>query len=462
VPGGAEPFHALLGALLESLLATDRDADERFGEVLREIFEYGQGHDLHAAFTSDAAVRVLSAACRERGAAGEQVAPTLHDAVSVLRLLEHGLRPLSAPPAQCDLTHVTTNGIAVLPALVASWRHGTPMLLSEHGVYLREHYLHSRTGVHRWPVRALYLSFLRRLCTLGYRQASGIVPCNAWNRRWEERLGADPARIRTVYNGVDPAAFAPCRSEPPVPTIVWVGRIDPMKDIETLLRAVALVRVEMPRARLRLFGAPAPGREPYFARCRRLVAELGIGDAVSFEGRCEDPRAAYSAGHLVVLCSISEGLPYTVLEAMSCGRPCVVTDVGGVGEAAAGAGVLVPPRDAPALARACLRLLDDHRLRQELGERARARVLARFTLDRMIAAYAEIYRAVGSGRLLRGEARDTLPATGPSPAFEVQPATGPPPARPLVGSLDPLGGERSEPAASPAGDRLAGLVGAGG
>ena len=105
-----------------------------------------------------------------------------------------------------------SNGLAVLPALAAKWRYGTPMIVTEHGMYLREQYLQNRKSPYRWPVKALQLSFMRRLCALGYSEAAAITPGNVYNQRWEERLGAEPTRIRTVYNGVDPADFpAPFR-----------------------------------------------------------------------------------------------------------------------------------------------------------------------------------------------------------------------------------------------------------
>jgi polysaccharide biosynthesis protein PelF len=134
--------------------------------------------------------------------------PTLHDAVSAMQLLDHSLRPLSYPPPRADLTHAVTNGLAVLPALAAKWRYGTPMIITEHGVYLREQYVQNHKSAYRWPVKSFYLSFMRRLCALGYHEAGAITPGNIYNRRWEERLGAEPARIRTVYNGVDPAKAA--------------------------------------------------------------------------------------------------------------------------------------------------------------------------------------------------------------------------------------------------------------
>ena len=118
---------------------------------------------------------------------------------------------------------------------------------------------------YRWPVKALHLAFLRRLCALGLPARSELItPGNVYNRRWEEQLGADPARIRTVYNGVDPADFPALDGEPEVPTISWAGRIDPVKDLETLLRAFALVHQEMPArpaAHVRL-ARPGPGGLP--------------------------------------------------------------------------------------------------------------------------------------------------------------------------------------------------------
>lgn len=204
-----------------------------------------------------------------------------------------------------------TNGLGALPALAAKWQHQVPMIVTEHGIYMREQYLHLRRPSFGWPVKDLFLRFLSRVCALGYREAELITPGNVYNKRWEEELGADGARVRTVYNGVNPDAFPALTSEPDVPTISWVGRVDPVKDLETLLHAFALVVKQMPEARLRMFGAPPKGREAYLERCRVLAASLGIGDRVTFEGRVPDIIDAYAAGHVVVLCSISEGFPYS-------------------------------------------------------------------------------------------------------------------------------------------------------
>jgi glycosyltransferase involved in cell wall biosynthesis len=386
-----------LGELIEILLAQPGERQERFGEVLREVFEFAQTENLTAALSSEAAVELLAEAWQDWNLDATDAAPTLHDAVMYMQLLEHSLRPLSHPPVRTDVAHAVTNGLGALPAFAAKWRYGTPMIVTEHGIYMREQYMHSRGGPFRWPVRALHLRLLRRLCSLGYHEAEMITPGNVYNKRWEEQLGADLSRVRTVYNGVDPADFPASEGEPETPTISWAGRVDPMKDLETLLLAFALVRQKMPEAKLRMFGAPPPGQEPYLERCKALAADLGLTDAATFEGRVPVIRDAYDAGQIVVLCSIAEGFPYTLIEAMTTGRPCVATDVGGISEAVADTGMIVPPRNPEALAQSCLTLLQDASLRRRLGAAARMRALEYFTVDRAISAFDEIYTFVGTG-----------------------------------------------------------------
>jgi polysaccharide biosynthesis protein PelF len=417
--------------LIDILLAPPGQAPAHFADVLRMMFAYAQNQNLSAALASDHAVRVLSEAWRKRwppdspagrnGHAGGVpgvlgplngqgptgpvgAAPTLHDAVTAMQLIEHALRPLSHPPLEADLVHIVTNGLGALPAIAAKWRYGMPMLVSEHGVYIREQYMHLRRPPFAWPVKELYLRFLRLIGTLGYQEADLIAPGNVYNKRWEEQLGADPARLRTVYNGVDPVDFPMLHDEPDAPTISWVGRIDPVKDLETLLLAFSMVLKQMPEARLRMFGSAARGREKYLERCQALAADLGISEQATFEGRVRRVRDAYNAGHVVVLCSITEGFPYSLIEAMTCGRACVGTDVGGVGEALAGTGIVVPPRNPAVLAQACLRLLRDESLRRDLGAAARQRALEFFTVDRTVSTFDEIYKFLGSGQ--------GVPATG--------------------------------------------------
>ncbi|WP_329525023.1 GT4 family glycosyltransferase PelF [Streptomyces sp. NBC_01462] len=381
----ATAYEQFLTALL------DPCAEDRFGAALQVMARAAADGMLSPFLRSDRAIAILTSVWNRPGLAVREARPTLHDAITATALLEHALRPLAVPPPEDGVAHAVSGGVAVLPGLAALEQHGVPLLLTEHGVYLRERYLGYRTAPYRWPVKAVVLGFFRLLAEETYRRAALITPGNRYNRLWEEQGGADPESIRTVYNGVDPAAFPPAGPEPAEPTLSWAGRVDPIKDLETLIRAFALARTQLPALRLRLFGGTPRGGEGYRERCEALAAELGHADAVTFEGRVDDIKDAYAAGSVVMLSSISEGFPFTLIEAMSCGRATVSTDVGGVREAVGDTGLVVPPRDPAAMAAAALELLGDPARRRSMGEAARLRVIEQFTLRQTVDTFRSIY-----------------------------------------------------------------------
>lgn len=315
------------------------------------------------------------------------------DAVAAANIADRTLSVFDAPVPESDVLHSSSLGPSALAALGAHWKTAAPLLVSEHGVYVRERYLALHGAGLSKPIRLIVMALTRMICTVAYRQSRWILPVNRFNARWERRLGADPTRIRSVPNGVDPERFEPLTSEPDVPTISFVGRIDPLKDLETLIRAFSLVRKEIPDARLRLFGPVPVGNEPYREHLGAVVDELGV-DGISWEGPSKGPIPAFEAGHIVALSSVSEGLPFTVIEAMMSGRATVNTDVGGVSECLdenQETGRLVPARDPEAFARACVELLTDHEQRHLMGKAARERALDHFTLERCIDTYRNVY-----------------------------------------------------------------------
>lgn len=321
---------------------------------------------------------------------------TLRDADEAAVLIEHAVRPLAAVLPPVDVCHANANGLSSLVALAAKWRDGVPFLMTEHGVYLRERYLSA--GDQPPGVKVAVLRFHRALARLAYAEADLIAPVSGFNRRWEERHGADPGRIHVIPNGVDPVRFPPLPTEPDVPTIAWVGRIDPLKDLETLISALAVVREQVPDARLHLAGPVPAGNERYARVCHDLAEGLGLTGAVTFAGPVASSREAFEAGHVAALSSISEGMPYTIVEAMMCRRATVSTDVGGVAEMVGDAGLVVPPRDPVAFGTACATLLRDTGRRHDLGRRGHDRALELFTLRRCLDAYRERYRLLSEGR----------------------------------------------------------------
>ncbi len=392
-------FREVFGRLLTATLSPTATAAD-FASALRALYEYAQTENLSTALSSPDSVELVAHSWERfrPGAAdpgsARPAAVSLGEAALVTGMIEHMLRPLSVPPVVTDAVHCTSNGLVALIALGAKWSHNTPVVVSEHGVYLRERYLSYRQSTLGWAVKYTLLRLTRAITELLYDVADVIVPGNVYNRRWQIQSGADPDSIVTVYNGVDPAEFPMMHQEPAEPTLVFIGRIDPIKDLETLIRSFALTIKQLPAARLRVFGTPPGNGRDYLTRCQQLVAALGLSESVVFEGRSESAWDAYAAGQVVVLSSISEGFPYTVIEAMATGRPTVSTDVGGVSEAVADAGLVVPARDPEAFSAACVSLLKDRELRMSLSAAARARVLEMFTLQKSMSALNAIYARV--------------------------------------------------------------------
>ncbi|MEU9270657.1 DUF3492 domain-containing protein [Streptomyces sp. NPDC048251] len=414
---------------------------DRFANALYGLAELARDEGgLVGALRSESAVRALERACRAPGALRTAREARVPELLAVAAHLERALRPLSLDwygdesggdggegLGAVDLCHATSGGAAALPGLLARHFFDVPLLVTEYGVRLRTHYLSSGTGpspagpagpagpapapsAEAAPaVRSLVAAFHGRLAAEVYRQAACVTPGNAHARRWQERCGADRAKLRTVYPGMDASRFAEAgdsldTADPH--TLVWVGRVEPAKDLVSLLHAFAELRKQEPRTRLRIIGVAAGAEgQAYLGHCKVLAAQLfpdeadgphAVGDnPVSFEeiGGPDAPTLAeaYTAGAVVVLSSVVEGFPVGLVEAMFCGRATVSTDVGAVVEVIGGTGLVVPPRNPRALAEACVALLRDPERRARLGAAARARALELFTVEQNVTAFHGIY-----------------------------------------------------------------------
>lgn len=436
-------FAGHLRALATAICATEDAGTEPatdgglFTEGLYGLAELARERGgLHLALRSETTVRILEAASRARGTGRTVQSATVVDHLAFAAELERVLRPLSLDwyasesLGAVDLCHAASGGAAAIPGLLAKRFFGVPLLVTEHGVQLRAHHLAAPDAPFGAPVRALLATFHGLLAAEVYRQAALITPGNTHVRRWQQRCGADPAKQRTVYPGMAAERFARVGEHDDQggpDTLVWVGRIEPAKDLIALLHAFAEVRRAEPEARLRIFGAPADEREAttYLAHCRTLAAQLFPDEAtgihaegvspVSFEeiGGPEVPdlAEAYAAGGVTVLSSAVEGFPISLVESMFCGRATVSTDVGAVVEVIGGTGLVVPPRNPRALADACIALLRDPERRARLGAAARARALELFTVEQNLAAFRGIYLELISHAPVRREA-DVVDADG--------------------------------------------------
>ncbi len=367
-------------------------APERLAEALYRMHGYLMEHDFRRTMRSRAVWNSF------RGLVEEDpllASLDLYEAISTLRSIGRYLRVLNVRPPEVDVAHSAIASVAGLVGIMAHLEYGTPNILTEHGVYVRERMLDLINQPLSPAARVFWTNFHAALAALNYRYAERIYPVCAFNSRWEEQFGVPSEKVQVVYNGVDGDMFRPrdVARDRPGPTVVAVIRIDRLKDALNLIEAMGHVRDAIPEARCLIYG-PSPDVD-YARLCVAERERRGLEDVVEFCGYTREPELAYNRGDVVVMSSVSEGFPFALLEGMASEKAIVATDVGGVGEALGDAGVLVPPRQPRRLGEAIIRLLKNPKLRQELGAAARARALSRYGVAGFIEAYRQVYAEVG-------------------------------------------------------------------
>ena len=335
--------------------------------------------------------------------------------------------------------HAVSTGYAGYLGALLHEQRGRPLVLTEHGIYTKERKIDlaqaawirdaaPTSAAGRWaadpggagsgaepgPLRQMWIRFFEALGRIAYAAADPIVSLYEGNRLRQIADGAAGARTRVIANGIDIARFsaprsglvegpAPERALTPPPVIGLIGRVVPIKDIKTFIRAVHSVLARLPEAEGWIVGPE--DEDPRYAReCRALVDSLGLGASLRFTGfqRAEDvlPRLG-----VLVVSSISEALPLVILEAFAAGVPVVSTDVGACralvegspddpADAALGrAGAVTHIASPDELGRAVVALLGDPAAWRRARAAGWARVNASYARDLMFTAYRGVYRA---------------------------------------------------------------------
>lgn len=222
--------------------------------------------------------------------------------------------------------------------------------------------------------------------------------------------GFAPDRIFTVYNGVDMAI--PDRTAARERDVVNVGiaaRLNPVKDVETLVRGFSEAAARCPSLRLRI-----AGDGPEEAKLRALAGKLGAADKIEFLGWVEDTDGFYASLDVNCLTSISETFPYALTEGARWSLATVSTRVGGVPKLidSGVSGILIEPGDVSGLADALVRLAGDAELRRSMGARIHDKTARLFSLEATRDAMTDIYETVLRRFARRGEKRRGVAVCG--------------------------------------------------
>ena len=199
-----------------------------------------------------------------------------------------------------------------------------------------------------------------------------------------------PHKIVRVYNGVAPLRRVPLPQCPPKDgfTLVYVGRLEPVKNHTLLFDAFRIAQSSMPDLRLWMVGDGGQRKT-----LENLATELGIAKRVTFWGQQADVAPFFSAADTFVMSSRSEGLPLSLLQGFSLGLPAIVTDVGGMAEVVrlANAGITVPSMDCKSMADAILQMATKEAERSGFSESAEVAFGSFFSINAVVDAYEMVY-----------------------------------------------------------------------
>ncbi len=247
------------------------------------------------------------------------------------------------------LYHSVSTGYAGLLGAIAARRHGAPYLITEHGIYTKERIaeISQASWIYDPPSRyfdvgegmgafkQLWIDLFVFLGEISYAGAQRIVSLFEGNTYLQIEFGAAAARLEVIPNGIDPTKFDAALEKrrqrlaagPGAELVVgFIGRVVPIKDVKTLIRAARSIVAREPRAVFWIIG-PTEEDPDYFEECRQMVTLMGLEKKVVFTGP-KNVREILSDLDVCLLTSISEGLPLIILEAFAAGVPCVATDVG--------------------------------------------------------------------------------------------------------------------------------------
>lgn len=316
--------------------------------------------------------------------------------------------------------HSACTGYASTLGALCSQLTESPLLISEHGIYTRERRIEifdadwicgdssvplsldmSRKSNHfkEWWVN-LFFSLSRT----SYNSATQIYSLFGANKRDQVADGADADMVKIIPNGIDLSKYLSItprvRGVQDEFVIGYVGRIAPIKDVKTLIKSLDFLKRLGVKFKALLMG-PYDEDIGYYEECKELVEGLGITSEVEFTGRVKvtDKLGLIDVG---VISSISEGLPFAILEAGGAGLPFVATNVGACKELLEGrseedkaigkGGFIVPVSTPKSMAMAFKKLADSPELARNMGEALRERVCRYYDLNEVMGQYRDEYR----------------------------------------------------------------------
>ena len=318
---------------------------------------------------------------------GKAFAPFYIFWTSLFYLLYKTLESVGHVPFS-NIYHALNAGYAGLLGCLSKLNTGGRLIVTEHGLYLKERRFElENSEIPSW-LHGMYEKFFESLVRTSYSYSDMITSVCKDHTSFQRGIEPNLKETRVIYNGIDTEKYrsnnvSNNREQFNVGTVT---RITPIKDTLTFIRSAKHV-LEKHDAKFYIVGGVED--KEYFDECRDLVDEMGLEERIKFTG-FQDSLKWYPKFDVFALPSLSEGFPLTILESLSFGIPCVATGVGGVPEIL-GEEFLVEKWDPEGLAKKISWLLENPEERIRAGVEGRELVESKFSLQRMVREYRELY-----------------------------------------------------------------------
>lgn len=327
------------------------------------------------------------------------------------------LQIINAPIMKASVYHAVSTGYAGLYGVIAKLKTGSPLVLTEHGIYTLERKIEIaeagwiledsaetlKMHVQLGKIKDFWIRIFDFLSKLTYKYSDEIISLYTENKKLQVSLGAPAGEIRLIPNGIDVARFENLKGRfggaDGILKIGFVGRVVPVKDVETFVRSCKIISESLPNAEFYVIGPEDEDME-YSRNVRNLVSALGLGDRMKFTGLA-DTADYYKIIDVLVLTSITEVQPLVILEAMAAGVPIVASNVGACREMVYGdsfadrklgqCGLITRIKDPADTAAAVVEVLRDPHRWREMAVAGQKRVQAYYQKHQLVSSYRRIY-----------------------------------------------------------------------
>ncbi|KSV59471.1 GT4 family glycosyltransferase PelF [Acetivibrio ethanolgignens] len=301
---------------------------------------------------------------------------------------------------KADLYHSVSNGYAGIWGSLQKCMTDTPFLMTEHGLYIRER--EEEIIKADWVngiYKELWIDQFKKIGRCCYDFSDRVISLFEDARKLQIEMGCMPEKTLVIPNGVNYKNFADIPQKDAEDSWINVGavlRVTPIKDVKTLLAAFAIAKEKEPRLKLWIMGGMEEAKQ-YAEECRTMVLDMQIQDVV-FTGAIH-VKEYIGKMDFMILTSLSEGQPLSILEGFAAKKPYIATNVGncrgliqGEQDNYGSAGYIVPVMGVKEIARAILKLAEDKHGRERMGAIGYQRVCEYYEEAEVFKRYHQLYK----------------------------------------------------------------------